>query len=244
MKFMFKTNFKRDRYLQLTSIGDFENNVSNKKYNKSRYLIFLFLTSISGFILGYTSYYWKYYDLYDFLMNFVKFTSMFICFTFICKLVKDYLQGLLLPNSKENSIINIFNKFYKISTLQYISKVKRNDLLLSLILPIILFVLLPLILVGLGLENKILLALALSNLMLSTNDITQTIYLLKYNKSSILDLSQQHNISHKEINKETNKEANKGFYYEEDKTQDLNVNNVEKKIYEDELTTIVKKLRE
>lgn len=189
MKFVSKNNYVRDRYSQLCNIKSFKSNVSEKIYIRIRYILGVLIASIYAFMVGYSMYYWKADGLKELFVEFLTFSCIFIVFIYIMQVLRDIIQSTLLPKANNEATICIFNKFYCLSTLQYELKVKKNEFIIALLTPFILFSFLPMIIVFLGIENKVLLAISYANAVLAISDIVQAIYVNKYaKKDSQIDL--------------------------------------------------------
>ena len=249
MDFIFRNGFIRNRYLELCSLPEFKHTISEEKFTSKKYLLGLLIGCISGFMVGYTMYYWAAESIEDIILDFLFFLMFFVLFLAVLQIIRDIIQVKILNEKKNNIRICIFNKFYLISTLEYHHYVPVKSYITSTIIPIVIFTFFPLIIVALGIENRILLSLSLANIILSIPDIIECFYAYKYGKNSNINLDTRDNKLNEivEIDKhseDTNKEIDDNMSYSNDTVENFlnNISNDSTSSGISELSDIVKSI--
>ena len=158
-------------------------------YSRIRYLNLRMLIRVS-LSLPYVYFFGRriFYDctnITDIINYTFRFIFYYVALFYLLQIVHEFIHLISLPNpfSKRNKILVLNKKRLFTSSLQ--NEYSTLSLCISLILPFILFSIIPIILIIFWRYNLLLLALSLANTILSSDDLLNIILLLKsYNRDN------------------------------------------------------------
>lgn len=236
MFFIFDNKYINKRYNQLVSLHEFSNSVDIIKYERVNYFFALSLYIISAFSLGFSIYYWENSSTKKLLIELLVFLFTFILCIFILQIIKNVFQKKFL-NYHDINLLNT-TKTTLLKPNDFSGKINSNIYIKSLMIPFSTILIITSIIIFSGLENNLILALSISNIVCYHNDITQIFYLSFYGKNLSIELNYSDNSSLSNlinIKEEANKILNV--------IEKLQTSNLENSNSANELIEIVRELK-